>query len=101
MQESLTAAGLANLKGGRLEGFHDARSKAMELFNLKADPKGLVNVVEKHRDQATILLSTLAAYDLGDAEGQFVKPEATTMTKEMKDRLKALGYLEDEEEEDD
>lgn len=64
----------------------------VELFNLIRDPSEKVNLAEKAAAPARKLMEEIAAYRAA-AEALLKKKGAVTIDKQLRERLKALGYL--------
>ena len=84
--------GMAPLHGIRSDEFKYVRAPRPELYDLKADPKELVNLFEKDRRRAALLEDRLADVMAASARHAVAASESP-MSKETMESLRALGYL--------
>ena len=76
--------------------FEAERITHEELYNLENDPKETHNIIEKEPDRAESFRMQLEEHIRQNHHGmvQF-QAEQVTLNEEVKDRLKALGYIDD------
>ncbi|MFQ5492256.1 MAG: sulfatase, partial [Phycisphaerae bacterium] len=85
----------AALQPGRWLLIHDARTPSWELFDLTADPLGLVDVANQKPPSVLPLMAALADRDKGVATATFVAPITVEITDELRKQLESLGYVGD------
>ena len=71
---------------------HDARGQSMELFDLRADPKGHINVAKENPNKLQNLLQAQAAYDPQPFRGNITEQETDEISEKVKQQLRSLGY---------
>jgi arylsulfatase A-like enzyme len=84
----------AVIKDG-LKLIHHSADKEFLLFDIAADPdedRNLIGAAE-HRDEARYLAGRLQELQMEDRVGSGVRREASRLTEEEKEKLKALGYV--------
>lgn len=83
------------LEPGRWLLIHDARAPALELFDLTADPAGLVDVADRKLSSILPLMAALADRDQGRATDRFVQPQTVQISDQLRKELESLGYVGD------
>ncbi len=84
--------GMAPLAGVRSKGFKWIRAPRPELYDLKADPKELRNLVASDPRRAAALDRQLDAI-LADSRRRSIETAGNPMTRETMENLVSLGYL--------
>ncbi len=84
--------GMAPLHALRRDGLKYIRAPRPELYDLKADPKELVNLFEKDRRRAALLDDALGSAMDASAR-RAVGADESPMSKETMETLRSLGYL--------
>ncbi len=84
--------GMAPLHSVRSGGFKYVRAPRPELFDLAADPKELVNLYDRDRRRAALLDDVLGR-TMDASARRSVAADASPMSKETMEALRALGYL--------
>lgn len=84
--------GMAPLHAIRSGGLKYIRAPRAELYDLKADPKELVNLFDKDRRRAALLDDALVEA-LDASARRAVTADRSPMSKETMEALRSLGYL--------
>ena len=75
---------------GRLKLIHHPQDPSLDqLYDLRADPRELANLIDERPEQAQDLLARLVAMEAADG----FLPDASTLPRETRERLKSLGYV--------
>jgi arylsulfatase A-like enzyme len=85
----------AILRPGRWLLIHDARDTSFEIFDLKSDPRGLVDLSAKKPDALGELKRALSVHDPHGPVGSMKRMPLRPLSNRVKQQLEALGYTGD------